>query len=187
MLYCFSLCWHFLSVPLPLSLFYAIYNPILVNQLPCIVSFEKNDFLPFMVKVWFSYKATKHHLLRRTWKCYPSLPVLGSPGGTGPRLVPTTVLRLHILILLSLNSCQNLVWAPDLLFPRACSVSPVPKSMLSSIEFFIPLPSCILFLVYDPASRQWTFKENGLLSFSPIWILGVGGRICLLEDSCSLI
>lgn len=94
-----------------LSAFFMLFTtPILVNQLPCIFSvLKKNDFLPLMIKVWFSYKAPKHHPLRRTWEVLPLPQVLGSAGGTGPWPVPTTVLRLHILTLLYLNSCQNLL------------------------------------------------------------------------------
>ena len=56
-----------------LSAFFMLFTtPILVNQLPCIFSvLKKNGFLPLLIKVWFSYKAPKHHPLRRTWEVLP--------------------------------------------------------------------------------------------------------------------
>ena len=104
-----KLTFAFCSSPSP-ALCYATYNPHSSKSTSLHRQLLKNDFLPLTIKIWFSYKASKRQRLRRTWEVFPPPSgMMGSPGGSGPLPAPTTVFRLHSLILSSLNICQSLL------------------------------------------------------------------------------
>lgn len=143
-LYCASLEWRFLCSPpsRPFSVLFTTLIP--ANQLPCIVSFLKNDFLHLMIKIWFSYKAPNIIYSEELRKCPRSLRCDRVTRWAWPLTSSITVFRLHVLALSSLN---------------------IRQILFSGLQIYLHLPVDYLHLDVPPAPQMQALQHGTLYPF----------------------